>query len=405
MAKVNAVILSAGLSSRFNGFKPLLKINNEYLINIVINKLLSLGIFEKVVVVLGNNNVELEKHINTSNKKLYLVFNENFKDGMFSSIKKGLSLDSENDVMLFTVDMPFFKKSSVMEVYKRGASIINRSFICPSYLNKAGHPLYIKKNEIPKILNNPNLKTLRDVFNDDNRKLIEVDDEGVLFDLDTKADLNYIKNSLVVNDGNENYIIKKYSLTNLRKIIFIRHGKQISVGRKIFVGQCDLPLSKNGAISINNLLSQPDFLKKAKELKNPILISGKLKRHCTSAKLIAKNLCLKVIETPYFNEINLGVLDGKSIDDFKINMPKEYEKRGNDIINYKAPKGENFLDLKYRVFKGLRKLNEFFPNNDIILVSSLGVYQVLNSLISNKKLTTKYINECNLDYATYIELT
>lgn len=404
MSKVNALILSAGLSSRFNSFKPLLKINNEYLINIIIKKLLSLELFEKIVVVLGNNNEILKKYININSEKLYLVFNENFKEGMFSSIKKGISSHGENDVMLFTVDMPFFKKSSVVKIYKKGSSFLNKAFVCPSFLGKPGHPLYIKKNEIQKILNNPNLKSLRDLLNNDNRKLIKVDDEGVLFDIDTREDLNYVKNSLIFNEGRENYFIQNYKLSSLRKIIFIRHGQQINMGRKTFIGQYDLPLSKNGGISINNLINRPDFLEKIKALKNPIIVSGNLKRHRTSADLISKKLNLKSVKTMYFNEINLGILDGKSIDDFKVNNPKEYEKRGIDIVNYKIPKGENFIDLKYRVFKGLRKLNEFFPNNDIILVSSLGVYQVLYSLIFKEKLTTKYINECNLDYSEYVEL-
>ena len=91
---IDALLISAGYSGRMGDFKPLIKINDKSFVEIIIEKLLL--VCNKVVIVTGFRNVDLENEISLLKKKksawaekVICIYNENYYDGMFTSIKKG----------------------------------------------------------------------------------------------------------------------------------------------------------------------------------------------------------------------------------------------------------------------------------------------------------------------------
>ena len=103
---LTVLILAAGSSSRLGRPKQLLKINEKTLLEQAIDS--ALEVSEKVVVVLGAN----EKLIRPSISKLPIevVLNQNWKEGMSSSIRTGVSFlekKSPQPILIMVCDQPY----------------------------------------------------------------------------------------------------------------------------------------------------------------------------------------------------------------------------------------------------------------------------------------------------------
>ena len=86
---IKAILLAAGQSKRVPiKNKLLIKYKKKYLINHILNQLIKSKI-QKIIIVLGHENLKVKKLVLKS-KKIQFVVNKKFKTGMASSIKEGL---------------------------------------------------------------------------------------------------------------------------------------------------------------------------------------------------------------------------------------------------------------------------------------------------------------------------
>lgn len=185
--KCDAVVLAAGYSSRTGTNKMALVIENKTVLSRVIDTLLD--VCGKIVVV-GGHNFETIKTITDKYKKVKLVENKNYHLGMFSSVKCGVS-EMTDDFFLIPGDYPVVKKSTYL-MLKKGRG----EFIVPVYKGRGGHPVLIKKKLIKTIAEEPvesNLKALRKKCD---TEFIEVNDEGILMDVDTQEDFKNIEKTI-----------------------------------------------------------------------------------------------------------------------------------------------------------------------------------------------------------------
>ncbi len=180
--KIEAVILAGGFSSRANGFKPLFKIGGTTLIERAVLPFLKLC--DRVIVVTGYRSEEINKVL-SKYPKVHLVFNEDFEEGMFSSIKKGVSEVSGDRFFLTPGDYPFITEK-LCEVLTQ----FNEEVITPSFSHKKGHPILINSKLKDEILHSSEV-SLREYLKKKNIKIVSVEDEGILKDIDTGED--YIK--------------------------------------------------------------------------------------------------------------------------------------------------------------------------------------------------------------------
>jgi CTP:molybdopterin cytidylyltransferase MocA/broad specificity phosphatase PhoE len=358
---MRAIILAAGFSSRMGEFKPLMKIpeyQNRKVLEIIIEAIHSAGI-EDIWVVVGHNE---EKIINEI-KDVNFLFNENYGKGMFSSIKKGLA-DANDDVLLFPVDSPFIKSETISTFI---SEISNEDFATPTFLGVNGHPLFIPKRYLNKILAYNGENGMHGFFEEEKPEIkrIAVSDEGVAFDIDNKKDLEYIK------------FLNREVISKIKGRLFLaRHGKQKWSGEKILLGQTDIPLDE-------------EFFQKPKWIKDidiKYIASSSLQRAKKTKELLGFE-AKDIGEFSEFNEINLGAFDGMSISKIKEKYSKEYKERGENILNYRPKGGENFYDLRYRAYRGLKSLAEKCgEDGNILLVTHNGVIKTLISLFENMPL-------------------
>src|SRR6478735_3447744 len=99
-----AVILAAGSSTRMGQSKQLLKIKGESLIRRIIKTVIDSGV-DQVIVVLGSHQQEI------GDLPIQVIYNQNWKKGMGSSIKSGVQFVNDHfpscQSILFTVcDQP-----------------------------------------------------------------------------------------------------------------------------------------------------------------------------------------------------------------------------------------------------------------------------------------------------------
>lgn len=116
--KVGVVILAAGSSSRLGQPKQLIKYKNKPLLQNIIDHSQVLS-FKSKVLILGAHAEEIQKNINTGEFKVFI--NEEWKEGIASSIRKGVrcSLEITPDLehILFELsDQPFVTNELILEL-------------------------------------------------------------------------------------------------------------------------------------------------------------------------------------------------------------------------------------------------------------------------------------------------
>lgn len=161
--KITGIIVSAGLSSRMDEFKPLLKYNGISFIENIIHKLNL--ICDEIIIVTGHNSeiiIECVSDLSSDiRNKIIFVHNENYEEGMFKSLQKGLSNCNSEWIIYHFVDQPNLPEKFYFEFVER----INNEYdwIQPIYKGRKGHPIIFNKEVIKIVLNADINSTLKSV--------------------------------------------------------------------------------------------------------------------------------------------------------------------------------------------------------------------------------------------------
>ncbi|MCM3117379.1 nucleotidyltransferase family protein [Neobacillus sp. MER 74] len=181
---MEAIVLAAGFSSRANAFKMTLPLGKMSVLEQTISKFE--GLCSKVIVVAGFQaeliQVEMEKIIkkNAYSFQIKYIYNENFNRGMFSSIQKGCNEVNAPTFFITPGDCPLVKKETVQQLAEQEGNVI-----IPSFNFKGGHPIKLSSEVQQKILKTNPDSNLRVVLNKYEKKYLNVEDPGVLLDMDT----------------------------------------------------------------------------------------------------------------------------------------------------------------------------------------------------------------------------
>jgi len=192
---IEGIILAGGYSSRIKTNKMKLMYKGKSLICNVIESMLD--IVDKIVVVTGHYHDEVLEVVKKY-EKVTVVKNENYAAGMFSSVITGVKAVN-NDFFLIPGDYPLIQKST----YKILASSEGPIRV-PLYNLRRGHPIFIEKNLITDLLNEPKDSNLKQFRNKYQVSYVNTNDEGVLIDIDTMVDYLGLPNINERNDVNGN---------------------------------------------------------------------------------------------------------------------------------------------------------------------------------------------------------
>ncbi len=182
---IEAVVLAAGLSSRMSSYKMTLPLGKKTVIEHTVDTLLE--VCDSIYVVAGYKAHECRQVLkNRSGVKI--IENWDYHKGMFVSVQKGVKQITTDTFFITPGDQPMVKSETLRKLLESENDIVN-----PAYNGKKGHPVLFQNNCHLGILSMPENATLRDFIHSRRASVVEVEDEGVLMDIDTDEDYEYIK--------------------------------------------------------------------------------------------------------------------------------------------------------------------------------------------------------------------
>ena len=190
---ITGIILAGGKSSRLGINKMLLPLAGLPLIDHTISALETA--VDRIIVVTGRFHHELSEHL-VSKPDLLVVFNNDYEQGMFTSIKTGVK-EVDGNFYVIPGDYPLVSPETY-ETLKKESGMIR----VPVYYGRRGHPIYFDGSFKNLLLEEPdtsNLKSFRDRYQ---VNYVDVFDEGVVFDVDTFQDLEAIEQLMLRRTAN-----------------------------------------------------------------------------------------------------------------------------------------------------------------------------------------------------------
>lgn len=185
------VVLAAGYSRRIGAFKMTLEAGNAT----IIEKCIA-GMYElcsRVIVVSGYQASKLE-HVLAGYPKIEIVFNENYHLGMFSSVKTGFRQVRSERFFFTPGDYPMIGR----EVYAALANV-NGEVVIPVYRGFMGHPLLMQGDLAHELVEDSCCANLREFIARKALVPVEVQDPGILQDIDTIDDYQKMISGLSEN--------------------------------------------------------------------------------------------------------------------------------------------------------------------------------------------------------------
>jgi molybdenum cofactor cytidylyltransferase len=177
---VEGVVLAAGLASRSGGFKMTLPLGDKTVIERSIEGMY--GIVSRILVVVGWQAERIHQVL-AAYDKVEIVLNQQFRAGMFSSVKAGLARVRASSFFLLPGDCPL----TGADIYARMLAVPG-DIVVPTFEGKRGHPTLFRSTLIPEILSQPDDSTLRHYVDRKGYAAVEVKDDGILYDMDTPKD-------------------------------------------------------------------------------------------------------------------------------------------------------------------------------------------------------------------------
>ncbi|MBF7084715.1 nucleotidyltransferase family protein [Desulfallas sp. Bu1-1] len=196
MPRIEALVLAAGLSSRMQTNKMLLKLSGKTVIRHSLERVLASKV-NSVTLVVGCRKEQLEQEL--KHYDLKIIENAAFARGMGTSIREGIRYllhqpDEIDAVLICLGDMPLIKPGTIdrlLQVYSDTGCLI----AAPFYQGRRGHPVLFDKKLFSKLAELSGDTGAKEILKECCAGIcrVEVDDPGVLMDIDNWEDYLKIK--------------------------------------------------------------------------------------------------------------------------------------------------------------------------------------------------------------------
>jgi molybdenum cofactor cytidylyltransferase len=190
---VGAVVLAAGMSSRMGEVKQLLRFGERMLLEQVLDNVRGSRV-DEVVLVLGYAAEAIMECVPRKNVKV--VINNDYREGMGTSLRAGLSAVSPqiDAALIVLADQPMVRPATLnllMHQYRESKGQI----IVPMYKGFRGNPVLLDRSVFPEVMALRGDVGCRAIFGNHLDAIVKVPvmDVGVLLDLDSQADIERLK--------------------------------------------------------------------------------------------------------------------------------------------------------------------------------------------------------------------
>jgi probable phosphoglycerate mutase len=138
------------------------------------------------------------------------------------------------------------------------------------------------------------------------------------------------------------------------------------------IGQLDLPLTAWGRMQADQLMEA------LRDAPLTAILCSDLVRSVGTAEIIAAPHGLDCISRGDLREISLGEWEGRSFEGIRRDQPGEFSERGRDMLHYRTPGGESFLECAFRVIGAFYDILHS-TRGDILIVGHAGVNRIILS--------------------------
>lgn len=178
MTEKVCLMLAAGLSSRMGQWKMMLPWGEGTVLDSALNAALSFC--DRVVLVTGFRGAELHWRY-AENPRITLCHNENFTDGMFSSIRCGARRVGDGHVFLALGDMPAVSSEVYRTLWQQRGALC----LIPEYQQGKGHPVLLPPAMRHKVLAMQKDTSMKALIAEHGLRRIAVAERAIHWDLDT----------------------------------------------------------------------------------------------------------------------------------------------------------------------------------------------------------------------------
>ncbi len=188
-AEFTAVILAAGRGRRLGAYKPLLQFGNARVIDRVIHT--AQRECGTVIVIGGYEFGRLSDHLRQMHPDIRVLFNASWEQGMFTSIQTGIA-QVAGPSFVHPADIPGVSAvaySDLAAAYRHTGADIYR----PRYRGKSGHPILLAETAIAAVACAKHDTTLREVQKGLTILDVEVSDQWICRDFDTREEFETMK--------------------------------------------------------------------------------------------------------------------------------------------------------------------------------------------------------------------
>ncbi len=200
MNMISAVILASGQSKRMGVTKQLLSFNGTTLLGECIKNVL-LCPFDEVIAIIGHDAAEIKENIFVNDERFRWEYNKEYRKGKSNALKLGASkVCQSSGIFVFLGDHPLIKTKTINALYRRAKQLLPNIkeglVIQPSFNGQTGHPVFFSHHLFSyfELLNGDEggIKIIQKAHQLD---LVQVDDEGILLDIDTPAEYEWLLNA------------------------------------------------------------------------------------------------------------------------------------------------------------------------------------------------------------------
>lgn len=184
--------MAAGLSSRANGYKMTMEVGGK---PVLVRVMEALQPFCDTIFVVGGYQIERLQELLKPFSFVTLIENKEYEQGMFSSVQAGVSKITAERFFLTPGDYPLLQASVCKTLLSRKESIV-----LPRYHGRGGHPILLRSEHKKGILKESIDSNLKRYLQRQNCHNIEIEDEGILLDVDTPTDFENVRRKIHAQD-------------------------------------------------------------------------------------------------------------------------------------------------------------------------------------------------------------
>jgi molybdenum cofactor cytidylyltransferase len=152
---------------------------------------------DEMVLVLGSSAAAIRQQLPPSLlERCKVVVNQDYGQGMATSLRAGLSaLDPRSDAALIVLgDQPFIRPQTLDQIIE-GYGLSRAPIVIPSYQGDRGNPVLLDRSVFSEVMALEGDIGCRAIFGSHLEDIlkVEVEDPGVLLDIDDQGDYNRLK--------------------------------------------------------------------------------------------------------------------------------------------------------------------------------------------------------------------